>query len=253
MKTAFIIRVSLLLSCCAFLWSMPKENIVPNQFSASAQINHSDIHMPWSALLQLHVSEQGAVNYSSFLKNKSDVEAYLEILNKNKPNTTWTKNETLAFYINMYNAGTVLLVLNNYPVQSIKDINTPWDTPFLKLNEQPISLGEIEHEVLRKMNEPRIHFAINCASFSCPKLVNNAFMASTLERQLEKATKDFVNDSSKNNLTGEVLQLSKIFKWYKNDFTEDGDILSFLQKYSTTPISGNASIRYNSYNWDLNE
>lgn len=78
-------------------------------------------------------------------------------------------------------------------------------------------------------------------------------MASTLERQLEKATKDFVNDSSKNNLTGEVLQLSKIFKWYKNDFTEDGDILSFLQKYSTTPISGNASIRYNSYNWDLNE
>jgi len=103
------------------------------------------------------------------------------------------------------------------------------------------------------MNEPRIHFAINCASFSCPKLLNTAFTANQMEAQLHEVTLDFVNDKTRNRISKEKMQLSNIFKWYKKDFTENGSLVNYIKPYAEIEINTNTDIDYLKYDWNLNE
>ena len=111
----------------------------------------------------------------------------------------------------------------------------------------------MENEILRsKFNDPRVHFAINCASVSCPKLHNAAFTASNIEGKLEKLTKEFVNDSAMNNLSEGRIKISKIFNWYGIDFKKDGSVIDWLNKYSNVQIDSSAKISYMNYNWNLN-
>ena len=105
----------------------------------------------------------------------------------------------------------------------------------------------------KRFNEPRIHFAINCASYSCPNLFNEAFTPNKLEEQLEKQAKAFINDPTKNLLNGDNVVLSKIFSWFKKDFTRKEDLIKFLNRYAIKKIDANAKIHYMDYNWDLNE
>ncbi|MCK0160018.1 DUF547 domain-containing protein [Allomuricauda sp. F6463D] len=207
-------------------------------------------HTLWQFLLQQHVDDNGQVDYQGFAKDRQILEGYLKLLKEDQPTQTWSKNEKLAYYINLYNAYTVLLILDNYPTESIKKIKKPWDQELIPLKGDMISLGDLEHKILRKMEEPRIHFAINCASASCPKLSNKAYEAKGLDEQLESATKDFIN-SERNQISREQLNLSKIFKWYKNDFL-DGDIRIYIKKYTEIDISSNADIDYLDYDWGLN-
>jgi hypothetical protein len=117
-----------------------------------------------------------------------------------------------------------------------------------------MSLDEVEHSILRKeFEEPRIHFAINCASVSCPPLLNEAFVASNLENQLMRVTTTFVNDPSRNKISSQSAQLSSIFSWFKGDFTKKGTLIEFLNRYSKVKISPNARISFLDYNWNLNE
>ncbi len=207
-------------------------------------------HTLWQFLLQQHVDDKGQVDYQGFLTDRQILEGYLKILKEDQPAQTWSKNEKLAYYINLYNAYTVLLILDNYPTESIKKIKNPWDQKLIPLQDDIISLGDLEHKILRKMGEPRIHFAINCASASCPKLSNRAYLANGLENQLDKATKEFI-DSERNQISKDRLNLSKIFKWYKNDFL-DGNVRSFIKNYTEVAISSNADIDYLDYDWNLN-
>jgi hypothetical protein len=177
---------------------------------------------------------------------------YLNEFVKKHPNELWTKNETLAYWINAYNAFTIKLIIDNYPVKSINDISQPWDKKFIPINGKSISLNYIEHEILRKMNEPRIHFAINCASISCPKLLNEAYVPETLDGQLDNAAKEFIN-SNKNKLTSGNIKISKIFKWFKKDFETNGSIIDFINNYSEIKLSSKEKIGYLDYNWSLNE
>ena len=195
----------------------------------------------------------GNVDYKDFKTDTALLDSYLNELANNSPAENWTKNDKLAYYINLYNAATVKLILENYPLNSIKDIKNPWDRKWVKIGNQLFSLGDIEHKILRKMDDPRIHFAINCASFSCPKLSNVAYLPDTLEKQLKKAALDFINDTSKNKIATNKLQLSNIFKWYKGDFTENGSLISFIQPYTKMTINSNSKINYLEYNWNLNE
>ena len=181
------------------------------------------------------------------------LQTVLDEFSKNQPDNSWTKNETLAYWINAYNAFTIKLIINNYPVKSIKDIKNPWDQEFIPIGEDLMTLNEIEHDILRKMNEPRIHFAIVCASISCPKLLNEAYISSKLDLQLTIATEEFLLDTSKNRLSQNDLKLSKIFKWFTKDFTQNESLIDFLNQYSNISISENAKISYQDYNWDLNE
>lgn len=225
----------------------------PSKTIEETLFNEVPSHEKWSALLQKNVNTNGDVNYKAFLQDKATLEEYLTLLQKNSPAKNWSKNQKLAYYINLYNAGTVKLIVDNYPTKSIKDIKSPWDKDVVAIGDKMYSLGYIEHKVLRKMNEPRIHFAINCASYSCPKLVNKAFLANTMDAQLETAAKDFISDKKRNKISANDIQLSEIFKWFKSDFTESTSLIGFINKYATVKIAEDARVKYIDYNWSLNE
>ncbi|MFD1615597.1 DUF547 domain-containing protein [Gelatiniphilus marinus] len=214
------------------------------------------IHQLWDELLAKHVSENGNVDYKSFKTEHKKLLDYIYVLSlfyANGAFNTISKEEKLAFWINAYNAFTIDLILRNYPLKSIKNIKKPWQQRLWKTVNIEYNLNEIEHEILRKMNEPRIHFAIVCASVSCPKLLNEAFTASNLDEQLTKVTKDFLSDSERNSITENNLKLSKIFQWFAKDFKQNGSLIDFLNQYTDVIISAKAKKSYKSYNWDLNE
>lgn len=210
-------------------------------------------HKQWNDLLQKHVSDKGLVDYKGFKNDGVTLQTYLDYLAENLPQKTWSKNAVLAYWINAYNAFTIKLILDNYPVNSIKDIKDPWGKKFFTLGNKKYSLEEIEHEILRKMNEPRIHFAINCASFSCPDLLNEAYSENNLEKQLESVAKSFINNRNKNTITANKIEISKIFDWFRGDFKTNGSIIDFLNRYSEIKINTTAKISYKTYNWKLNE
>ena len=133
------------------------------------------------------------------------------------------------------------------------DLIIPWWLKRFKLKNEKVTLNFIEHKILRKMDEPRIHFAINCASRSCPKLQNVAYYSHKLEDQLNEAASEFINDQTRNKINANRLMLSKIFSWFKDDFGNRIQLLKFVNKYSTTKILENARIEYLNYDWDLNE
>ncbi len=210
-------------------------------------------HAIFNDLLKKHVSSDGNVNYNGFKSDSKTLQSYIDLLKTYQPIDSWTKKDKFAYWINAYNALTIDLILRNYPTKSIKDIKDPWDQRLWKLGEKWHTLNDIEHKILRKMNEPRIHFAIVCASVSCPKLQNEAFTASNLEEQLTNATKEFLTDTSKNELSKDNITLSKIFKWFKKDFEQNGSLIDFLNQYSDVSISNGAKKSYKDYNWELND
>ena len=231
------------------------ENNKPEVETPSIKVETTEIfsHNSWNELLQNHVSKNGNVNYKAFKTNRSDLLNYIKSLSENMPNETWAKEDKLAYWINAYNAMTIDLIVRHYPIKSIKDIKNPWNQRFWKLGSKWYNLNEIEHDILRKMNEPRIHFAIVCASFSCPKLQNEAFTSSNIETQLTQVTKDFLSDSDRNELSQNNLKLSKIFQWFAKDFKQNGSLIDFFNQYSDIKISDKAKKQFKDYNWDLNE
>ena len=155
--------------------------------------------------------------------------------------------------MNVYNAFTIKLIIDNYPLKSIKEIKKPWDLLFIKIGKKHYSLNDIEHNILRKMNDPRIHFGINCASYSCPPLQNKAFTEHTVNEDLNTLTFAFINDQNRNIVTKNKIQVSKIFQWFSKDFKKDGTLINYLNKYSNIRIDTSAKKSFKNYNWSLNE
>jgi len=240
------------LSLAGFFSFFGGKEMPQHQFTGNLQSEVLD-HSAWNSLLKKYVDQTGNVDYKAFKNDQATLSSYLNYLGNTPPSEIWSKEEGLSYYINLYNAATVKLILDNYPTKSIKDIKDPWGKEWVKIGSDTYSLGDIEHKILRKMNEPRIHFAINCASFSCPKLLNEAYTSEKVEEQLQKASIDFVNDPTRNILSKEKLQLSNIFKWYKKDFTENGSLIDYIKTYSEKEIDPKAKISYVTYDWSLNE
>jgi hypothetical protein len=208
----------------------------------------------YNSFLAKYVSEKGNVNYEKIKKNKAELETILDEFSNNQPtNKDWSKKEELAYFINTYNIYTLKVVVENYPTKSIKDINNAWDEKLIPSYKASLSLSDVEHKILRKMNEPRIHFAINCASISCPNLENKAFEPATLENQLELATKSFINDKTKNMFSEKEIKISEIFNWFASDFKVNGSVIDYINKYATTKIDKKAKLKYLEYNWSLNK
>ena len=233
-------------------------------------------HAIFDSLLKKHVSPDGAVNYKGFIQDSTQFNAYLTLLQNNHPDKkTWSKAEQMTYWINAYNAFTVKLIIDYYPTKSIKDIksgipfiNSVWDIKFIKIEGTAYDLNNIEHDILRKeFDDPRIHFAINCASYSCPRLRNEAFLTDRLEEQLVDQTKGFFNDKRKNSIISKnKIVLSSIMKWYSTDFTDKGimswifggqgrseNLIKFVNPYVDIDISKDAEIEFMDYRWDLNE
>ncbi len=221
-------------------------------------------HTLFDALLQKYVDEAGMVNYRGLQANRSILKDYLKVLKTNPPLDTWSENEKLAFWINAYNAFTLDLVLEYYPVNSIRDlgstikiplVSTAWDVKFIHIGDRKYDLNHIEHGIIRKeFDEPRIHFALVCAAVSCPKLENNAYLPETLEEQLANATRFFLADTNKNVfMNAKKAELSKIFDWYGGDFNDNGALVDFLNKYAPLQLESDAKVSWMNYNWALNE
>ncbi|MCV6629942.1 MAG: DUF547 domain-containing protein [Flavobacteriaceae bacterium] len=210
-------------------------------------------HAIWDQLLQAYVSPKGVVNYEGLRKEKKKLLQYFEHLQEQMPQGEWSQDQKMAYWINVYNVYTVWLILKHWPLKSIKDIHRPWKQRFFKLGDKWYNLDEVEHTILRKMNDPRIHFAINCASVSCPKLYNRAFSKGNLQSDLNKLTRAFLADTSKNKIGKNHIRLSKIFSWFAKDFKKDGSLVDFLNQYSDIVISKHAKKTYLPYNWSLND
>ena len=223
------------------------------EMETSTEASKSVDHTPWNSLLKQNVTAVGNVNYEGFRKNRSLLLAYIDMLGKNLPSDSWTKEEKLAYWMNAYNAMTVDLILRNQPLKSIKDIKDPWEQRYWKLGAKYYNLDEIEHQILRKMEDPRIHFAINCASFSCPPLLNIAFTSEKVNDQLDFLARRFINDPTRNTITADSVEISKIFDWFSKDFKQNGSVIDYLNTYSETKINNNTRIRYKDYDWILNK
>jgi hypothetical protein len=211
----------------------------------------------YNELLQKHVDKNGNVDYKTFKSEESKLATFISYLEKTTPTKDWSANKTKAFWINAYNAYTLQLILKKYPLKSIISVKKKgkdaWNIPFAKVGGKTYTLNHIEHEILRKdFNDPRIHVGVNCASGSCPQLGNFAFTENNIESELERLMKIFINDSTRNKITEKKIHLSKIFDWFKGDFTKKGSLIEYLNKYSTTKISKKAKIRFLEYDWSLN-
>ena len=210
-------------------------------------------HSMWDELLKKYVAVSGNVNYKGLKSEKNKLEKYITVLQNDLPQNSWGKNKKMAYWINVYNVFTVKLIVDNYPTASITKLEggKPWDQKFISIAGETYSLGDVENNILRKMGDARIHFAINCASVSCPKLLNKAFTEANVQSLLAQQTKGFLSNTSKNKITENAVQLSKIFEWYVVDFESYGGVLGFIGKYKT--VSATATVSYLEYDWNLNE
>ena len=207
------------------------------------------LHEDWQSLLSRHVKtlrngHASAVNYRGFQADRAQLSRYLARLSAVEPDVydEWPAARQLAFLINAYNAWTVELVLRHYgEIDSIKEIGgwfrSPWRQRFISLLGKTRSLDDIEHGMIRRwFSEPRIHFAVNCASVGCPALAPDAYRSETLEAQLEHATRRFLADRERNALRDGHLYLSKIFDWYGKDFEQgwrgQSSLEDFLASYA---------------------
>lgn len=249
-----VLIVGFLLTSCIFSKGLnfKKKPSIKNQDTITSVLNHKE----WDKLLKAHVNNNGLVDYKGFIQDKQILNDYIKYLSNQIPNDTWSYNEQLAYFINVYNANTIKLIIENYPIKSIKDVDatiSPFLKNFIKIGDKNFSLADIEKGFLQKMNEPKIHFAINCASYSCPKLLKEAYTSQNVENLMNQAAKEFIN-SDKNIIKPNDVKLSRIFKWYKSDFLkESNSIIDYINIYSEIKINQNAIIDYKEYDWSLNE
>ncbi len=234
----------------------------------------NDQHSLFTQILQDNVSN-GLVKYNK-LKDDVRLDKYIEQLENTNPQKIVNEKNRLAFWINAYNAYTLKFIIDEYPVESINDLHwgglylgsllgtTIWDDEKIIINGTELSLNNIEHDIIRKkFNEERIHFALVCASISCPPLRNEAYEGYKLENQLNEQAELFFNDVTKNkfNKKTRTASLSKILSWYENDFGENEQaMLNYIARFIDEDIAEDLknnllkwNIKYLPYNWDLNE
>ncbi len=227
-------------------------------FSSDTDFDHQ--YKNYGLILNDHVNN-GRVDYGKLKTNSAGLDIVLvEFSGVTKAGfNTWDKQKQLAYLINLYNAATLDLVIDNYPLGSIKDIGKPWDKKIVNLHGYTISLNQLEHEVIRKnYKEPRIHFALVCAAKGCPVLISDAYTGDKLESQLEGSTKAFLSASDKNKIddANQVIVVSPIFDWFADDFSvKSGSVVAFIAPYySKNPEDLKSyQIKYTNYDWSLND
>lgn len=227
-------------------------------------------HSAWTAILRRYVTG-GSVDYAAIRRTgRGETRAYLRSLESVCPSDveSFTRAQKLAFWINAYNAYTVELILDHYPLTTIRSIGllpgAAFREEFIELphrGSRPMSLNDIEHGILRReFHEPRIHFAIVCASKSCPRLRSEAYRADVLDAQLDDAARSFIRDPEKNRFEAgtRTLYLSPIFEWFREDFERDGTTLTaFVAQFADHEManatsSGDVPVRFLDYDWSLN-
>ena len=235
------------------------------QMGSTSSVDHS----AWAGFLGRYVRGDGTglnrVNYGGVSPaDKQALKSYIAILESMQP-TTLSRDAAMAFWINLYNAKTVDLILDNYPVQSITKIGGlfsfgPWDQDVVTVEGRTLSLNDIEHGILRPIwnNDPRIHYAVNCASIGCPNLATQPFTSANLATMLDEGARSYVNHPRGAEVVNGRLTVSSIYDWYKVDFGgSDAGVIAHLRQYASGPLAGAlagvSSISSDRYDWNLNE
>lgn len=257
----------LILLVVAPVMAMPEPGPVAKRWQASGAGAAID-HAPFDAFLVRYrsVGSDGIARlaYGRVTKNdRAMLDAYVAALGA-APIAAMTRPQQMALWINLYNAATVQVVLDAYPVKSILWIRDgllptgPWKRSFIRVGGESLSLDDIEHGILRPLwRDPRIHYAVNCASLGCPDLGAKAFRAETLEAQLDAAASAFINHPRGVRIGPRSLKLSSIFKWYGDDFGDAASLRAHLRRYAQPPLSraldAGLPVRGDSYSWTLND
>jgi hypothetical protein len=243
----------------------------------------------YAAVLKDHVDDKGMVNYKRLKASPQKLNAFVAAMSTVQPNSyeKWNKKEQIALWLNAYNALTLKAIVDNYPIKSsffrsriypknsIRQIPGVWSKIKFNIMGRDLTLGQIEHEILRKkFNEPRIHMAMVCAAMGCPPLLNKPYFAQRLNEQLQGRTRRFLANPAKFRIDSKagVVYLSPIFKWFKGDFfnkyapekyiskhgKEVSAVLNFIAGHLEKPdreylLAGNFKIKYLKYDWSLNE
>ncbi len=228
-------------------------------------------HSAWHSLLQKYVDQSGGVNYAALKSSAEDsaaLDAYIASLASASLTKPADKNDQKAFWINAYNAVTVKGILQEYPTKSIRNHTSEtggyniWKNLLLNVGGSQISLDAIEHKALRPMGDPRIHFAIVCASKGCPRLLNEAYVGDRVDSQLEVNARHFfsLTQNFQHDLRGRSFKLSAIMQWFGTDFGPDQSaqlqaIASYLptREAQAAATSGAVGVSFLDYSWDLNE
>ncbi len=239
-------------------------NCAPGQANSTPQIDHT--HAAFTTLLAQSVKND-KVDYAGLKKNRAPLNAYVDSLAAVPESEfkSWDKKQQMAYLINTYNAVTLKLVADHYPVKSIRDIGGekgPWKQPVVRLFGKNQTLDHLEHDLLRpNYKEPRVHFAVNCASIGCPALRAEAFQATKLDAQMDEQARLFLRDATKNkvDVKNNTLHLSEIFDWFKADFVEkSGSLEKFIAPYVNDADreslqKGAFAVKHMKYDWTLNK
>jgi hypothetical protein len=255
-KIAYLLSIIFITASCVGSGSLHYDALEKGEeiTATRAQLDHSN----YEELLQEYVDEKGFVDYQGLAEEQAALKSYLTYLSVNPPRSDWETGEQFAYYINLYNAATLDLILDNNMPGSIKDIDGPlgqvWLKEFITVSEDQYSLADVEKGVLQKMGDPRIHFAINCASVSCPKLLRDAYTGKNVDELMDRAANEFIN-SDKNDLSDpNNPKLSSIFKFYTSDFTDTGmTLVEYVNQYADNKINAGAQVTYKNYDWSLNK
>lgn len=274
MKALWLILLLPLLAACASVERLALPNAVPftdTNLTRVAQPPGDRVdHRDWSSFLARYVAtDTQGVNRVAYAQvtqaDQARLDQYLSDLQSVDP-ARLTRDQQLAYWINLYNALTVDLILENYPVASIRDITDgafsfgPWDRPLAQVAGQDLTLNDIEHRIIRPtFNEPRIHYALNCAAVGCPNLMDRAWRAETLERDFSAAENAYVNDPRgvRFDTRGRLI-LSKIYIWFREDFgPNDRAVLAYLAAAADPALGARLSqtsrISGYEYDWALND
>ena len=274
MKRRFLLAAAL--STTAFSWferlvAPSSELIDPYWQSNNAASTNIVDHQIWDAFLSTYVqTDAKSVNRVSYgavtAEDRNALQDYLDKLQRVEV-TQLNRDEQLAYWINLYNAQTIAVVLDHYPVESIRDIKFgktfaigPWGEPLVTVEGRDLSLNDIEHGIVRPVfNEPRIHYALNCAASGCPNLQMMAFTAASLEAMLDAGARAYVNDSRgvRFDANGDVI-LSSIYNWFAIDFGAfEPEILEHIRSYASSELRDRLKSIDNvsdyAYDWSLNE
>ena len=227
-------------------------------------------HAAWTAILHGHVRRMsdGATRFAYRAMTQADraaLKAYVTALEA-VPVAGLNRAEQFAYWTNLYNALTVQVVTDHYPVASIRDIGIspgvfasgPWGAKLATVGGQPVTLNDIEHRILRPIwRDPRVHYAVNCASIGCPDLAPEAYAGISLDRQLDAAAASYVGHARGVSVAGDGVTLSSIYNWFTEDFSGDGGVLPHLVKHAPSPLAAtlrlNPKIRGYQYDWSLND
>ncbi len=248
----------------------PSANLWPRWERNDPNSRESIVHTPWDNLLSRHVrtSDQGVnlVDYHGFSTGDRTMLAdYITILS-GVPISQFNRDQQLAYWVNLYNALTVRVVLDHYPVESIRDIDIspglfatgPWDKKLISIEGENLTLNDIEHRIMRPIwRDPRIHYVVNCASIGCPNLRDRAYSGTEIDTALDRAATAYVNDPRGVSVVDGKVSVSKIYDWFIEDFGgSEGMVLRHLQRYAAPELAARleaiGKLSDVHYDWSIN-